>query len=410
MMRFKRLSLFISGTAILLAGLVPVQTSQAEPTYPTTVQVKPGGASIFAQPKSSGEVIGEYKAGVILNPSLRVYSNEGQIWLKIGSHWVPEASLKILEGASSPETATSAPPSTSNSATPSESPSEPATAASPLPDSESVSDLLPPQSAPSGQPLPPPTSSKTRLAVVTASEPDIAINVREQPSTASKAVLAVKPGEQAEVLQQQIGEDTYTWYKLKFTARKAEGWMRGDFVQVKSNSSTPSNQSNNQSNQTSPSPAPSSQNPGSITAPLGVTIVLQSTPGKQTDTAYQATSGQKVEIKQMAKGEDGLAWYAVHLADRPEAKGWVRGDQVRLVVNYATPRSAKLSAPAGQIIAFHPQPALQSALSVRGVSGEQVDVLQQTKGEDGYAWYSVKISKKPSVQGWIKGEYLRLGL
>lgn len=399
MVCFKRLSsLLVSGTAMMLAGLVPFQASQAE-TYPKTVQVKPGGASIFAQPKSSGEVIGEYNAGVILNPSLRVYSNEGQIWLKIGDHWVPEASLKVIEGsAPSPDpTATAEPPVPASDSTATAKPSAPssdptATSASPSPN--------PTAPPPAGQPLPSPASSKTQLAVVTASDPSIAINIREQPTTASKAVLAVKPGEQAEVLQQKLGEDTYTWYKLKFTARGAEGWMRGDFVQIKTD----------QTQAKAPSSPAQSKNPGSITAPSGVTIALQATPARQTDTQYRATSGQKVEIEKMTKGEDGLAWYAVHFTDNPEAKGWVRGDQVRLLVNYATPRSAKLSAPAGQVIEFHEKPAQQSTLPIRGVSGATVDVLKQAKGDDGYAWYSVKISDKPSAQGWVKGEHLRLGL
>jgi|GEM_PF-5902368 len=407
MVRFKKLSsLLMGGTAIVLAGLVPPQVGLADsPAYPKTVQVKPGGASIFAQPKSSGEVIGEYNAGVILAPSLRVYSNEGQIWLKIGDHWVPGASLKVIEAsettagtsetmAGSETTADTPPAATKGSATVSDTFEVPEPAPS-----------QPPAAPPAGQPLPPPTPTKpqTRLAEVTAADPSIAINVREQPSTSSKAVLAVKPGEKAEILEQRLGEDTYTWYKLKFPDQGAEGWMRGDFVQVNEVNATPPEAK-------TPSSASQPLNPGSITAPSDIAVVLQAKPAQKTETEYRVMSGQKVEISQMTKGEDGLAWYAVQLIDNNEAKGWVRGDQVRLLASYATPKSAKLSAPPGQVVNFHAQPTGESPLPIRGVSGEKVDVLKQAKGDNGYAWYSVKISDKPSAQGWVKGEYLRLGL
>lgn len=407
MVRFKKLSsLLMGGTAIVLAGLIPFQVGQAEsPAYPKTVQVKPGGASIFAQPKSSGEVIGEYNGGVILTPSLRVYSNEGQIWLKIGDHWVPEASLKVIEGSA---TTADTPKAIEESKPVTDTPPEVAEGSETISDIFEIPEPAPSQSPatpPASRPLPPPTPPKpqTRLAEVTAADLSIAINVREQPNTSSKAVLAVKPGEKAEILEQQLGEDTYTWYKLRFPDRGAEGWMRGDFVKVNEVSTKPTEA---QSSSVASQPI----NPGSITAPAGVTVVLQAKPAQKTDTEYQVMSGQKVEISQMAKGEDGLAWYAVQLVDQAEVKGWVRGDQVRLLVNYATPKSAKLSAPPGQVVDFHDQPAGESPLPIRGVSGESVDVLKQAKGDNGYAWYSVKISDKPSAQGWVKGEYLRLGL
>lgn len=377
--RFQTLStLIIGGTIMTIAGWCSILESKAETlTYPKTVQVKPGGASIFAQPKSSGEVIGEYKSGVILNPTLRVFSNEGQIWLKVGDHWVPASSLRVLEG--------SAPPDTANT---------PVKPAAPQPSPE----------PPKGTPLkaPTPVSSKAATtAEVIASDPEVAINVRTQPSTESDAILAVKSGEPVDVLQQTLGKDTYTWYKLKFPKRNGiEGWMRGDFVKVLS-------QQGQAQSQVAPAP---SKNPGSITAPAGVFIALQQTPAQQTATQYRATSGQKVEILKMAKGEDGLAWYNVHFIDNAEAKGWVRGNQVRLLANYTTPRSAKLSAASGQIVAFYPKPSEANALPIRGISGQSVLVLKQQKGENGYAWYSIKVQDKPSVKGWVKGENIRLKL
>lgn len=385
MMRFKAVStVMMSGIVIALAGLLPFKPSRAEMlTYPKTVQVKPGGASIFAQPKSSGEVIGEYKAGVILSPTLRVFSNEGQIWLKVGDHWVPEASLRVLEGAS--ESAAAQPP------TPQPTSPQPA-----QPTAEPPSATVPPK----GKPLKAPVVNAPKTAEVIAKDPEVTINVRAQPSTKSESLLAVKSGEQAEVLEQTLGEDTYTWYKLKFVKLGAEGWMRGDFVKLRSQNKQP---------QSTAAPA-SVKNPGSITAPTGVLVALQNNPAQQTATQYRASSGQKVAVLKMVKGEDGFAWYNVQFMNNAKAQGWVRGDQMRLLVSYVQPRVAKLSASAGQIITFYAKPSEETVLPIRGVSGQAVEVLQQTKGKNGYAWYSIKVQDKPTAKGWVKGENVRLQL
>lgn len=385
MMRFKSVSLaLLSGSVMVLTGMLPLRHSQAETlTYPKTVQVKPGGASIFAQPKNSGEVIGEYKAGVILNPTLRVFSNEGQIWLKIGDHWIPEASLRVIEGP--PPTA----PTAAQSPTPSAS-TPPATPESPSAPSK--------PSTPKGKPLAAPVVKTPRTAEVMAQDADVAINVREEPSTDSKSLLAVKSGEAAEILEQTLGKDSYTWYKLKFTRLKVEGWMRGDFVKVHAQKPQP---------QSTVAPP---QNPGAITSPPGVFVALQTTPAQQTATQYRASSGQNVALLKMVKGEDGFAWYNVQFIDNAEAKGWVRGDQVRWLVSYTQPKTAKLSASPGQIISFYAKPIEETALPIRGISGQAVEVLKQTKGNNGYAWYSIKVQDKPTAQGWVKGENVRLQL
>ena len=389
MMRVKSLSIaLLSGTVMVLAGVFPLRHSQAETlTYPKTVQVKPGGASIFAQPKNSGEVIGEYKAGVILNPTLRVFSNEGQIWLKVGDHWIPEASLRVIEGP---------PPAAAKSSAPTTSPAPPTAKPPSVPSKPSAA---PEPSAPKGKPLAAPVVKTQRTAEVIAQDADVAINVREEPSTDSKSLLAVKSGEQAEIIKQTLGKDSYTWYKLKFSQLGAEGWMRGDFVKVHAQ----------QKPQPQSTVAPP-KNPGAITSPPGVFVALQTTPAQQTATQYRASSGQNVALLKMVKGEDGLAWYNVQFIDNAEAKGWVRGDQVRWLVSYTQPKTAKLSASPGQIIPFYDKPAEETALPIRGISGQAVEVLKQTKGTNGYAWYSIKVQDKPTAQGWVKGENVRLQL
>lgn len=368
--------LLVSGVAVITTtGVFSPQMLAANPAeaHPKTVQVKPGGAQIYSQPKSGGEVIGEYKPGIILSPKLKVFSNEGQVWLKVGDHWVPEESFTVIEGAPpNPTASTETTIATPASSTP--------TAASPTP-----------APAPAGT-LPAPPAPAPAMAVIVAENPEAGINVRSQPTTESNPVLAVKPGDRATVIKQTLGKDTYTWYNLEFVDSKTKGWVRGDFVEIKP-----------QAKATPTAPQSLPQNVGSITAPVGMFVTLQTTPAEKTATPHKALSGQKVKLLKMVKGEDGLAWYEVQFLEKAEAKGWVRGNQVRLLANFAQPRTAVLSAPAGRIIEFYSEPTLNKALPLRGISGEQVKVLQQVKGDNGYAWYSVQVSENPRPRVGSRG-------
>lgn len=69
-----------------------------------------------------------------------------------------------------------------------------------------------------------------RAAVLTAREPGSRINLREQPSTEGEAAQYGLDGDRVTVIDETKGADGYTWYKVRFPASGAIGWIRGDFV------------------------------------------------------------------------------------------------------------------------------------------------------------------------------------
>ncbi|WP_430682900.1 DUF2927 domain-containing protein [Leptolyngbya sp. AN02str] len=69
-------------------------------------------------------------------------------------------------------------------------------------------------------------------AQLTSRDPSSWINVRTTPSTQGIVAFVSYPGEQATVIRQTLGADSYTWYQLRFNRTGREGWVRGDLVQV----------------------------------------------------------------------------------------------------------------------------------------------------------------------------------
>lgn len=57
------------------------------------------------------------------------------------------------------------------------------------------------------------------------------VNVRSAPSTSSKAIHSGRRGDRVVVMESITGEDGYLWHRVRFSSQ-AEGWVRGDLVQV----------------------------------------------------------------------------------------------------------------------------------------------------------------------------------
>ncbi|MEO0377701.1 MAG: hypothetical protein AAF329_24475, partial [Cyanobacteria bacterium P01_A01_bin.17] len=165
--------------------VLPVETDGAElivasvlyaQATPRTVQVERGGAQIYTQPESNSQVIGEYRAGVVLSPRLRLFNPEGQAWLRVGDHWIAEESVMVLEG----ETAAAA---SSKRPTPIDLPTPASAAALPT--------VTPQQSGGAQQPMPTAPSPQPAAAPVTA-EPKPVVKPQPKPQPA-----AAKPKPQA---------------------------------------------------------------------------------------------------------------------------------------------------------------------------------------------------------------------
>ncbi|MGF1602354.1 MAG: SH3 domain-containing protein [Thermosynechococcaceae cyanobacterium] len=254
----------LRSTLIAILGLVPMGLVLALPemtpihaqtTTPQTVQVERGGADIYTQPDSNSLVIGTYQAGVVLTPRLRVFNPEGQAWLKIGDHWIPEESVLVLEGDAKPVASTAATPAPSAATQPTaaatrptpvtiQKPSgtpaattpatpTPAPAAAAKPPAAKPPPAPPPAAKPAPKPQPKPQAKAgSNTAVLVTKEAKAQINVRTAANTKSDVIHAGNAGDAVQILTRQAGEGGFTWYKVKFPTAKVQGWVRGDFIKL----------------------------------------------------------------------------------------------------------------------------------------------------------------------------------
>jgi Bacterial SH3 domain len=58
------------------------------------------------------------------------------------------------------------------------------------------------------------------------------VSVHSEPSINSRSPHYGLVGDRVTVLESTKGDDGYLWYYVQFPESKAEGWIRGDLVQV----------------------------------------------------------------------------------------------------------------------------------------------------------------------------------
>jgi hypothetical protein len=73
------------------------------------------------------------------------------------------------------------------------------------------------------------SSTSSVEAVLTASDPDSQINLRDSASEAGRNLGYGLVGDRVEILEQTTS-NRYTWHKVRFPRSGATGWVRGDFV------------------------------------------------------------------------------------------------------------------------------------------------------------------------------------
>lgn len=93
-----------------------------------------------------------------------------------------------------------------------------------------------PASVVSPTPLPQATASKVE-AILTTSDASRQINVRATSSVTSKLLGYGSVGGRVQVLKQAISADgdAYVWYQVKFPRSGVQGWIREDFVRLRTN-------------------------------------------------------------------------------------------------------------------------------------------------------------------------------
>lgn len=76
-------------------------------------------------------------------------------------------------------------------------------------------------------------STLPRQGILKAQQPDAKINLRSQPSRESKSRGYGLVNDNIEVLKVTQGGDGHTWYYVRFNSSRAEGWIRGDFIEFR---------------------------------------------------------------------------------------------------------------------------------------------------------------------------------
>ena len=89
------------------------------------------------------------------------------------------------------------------------------------------------QTSPTASPIPAPKATiSTTTAVLIASDSNSRINLRDTPSTSGNLLGYGLVGDQVQVINQTTGDDSKTWYLMKFPRSGAQGWIREDFVSI----------------------------------------------------------------------------------------------------------------------------------------------------------------------------------
>lgn len=135
-------------------------------------------------------------------------------------------------------------PTPSDSSTPLVSPM-PSPIASPSP-------ITTPSVKASPESVKPAESFSQQSAVLTSRDRDAQINIRESPSTTSKALHYGLSGDRISILGQTSNSSGETWYEVKFPQLGTSGWVRSDFVAIANASTSESRVSEPKS---SPSPS-----------------------------------------------------------------------------------------------------------------------------------------------------------
>ncbi len=134
----------------------------------------------------------------------------------------------------------------------------------------------------------------------------------------------------------------------------------------------------------------------------GSRINVRSAPNTTASIPHYGLVGDRVEIHRATMGRDGYQWYYVQFPSA--AKGWVRGDFVRYN-NPSHTTYAMLTGNLGDRINVRSAPSTKAASPHYGLQGDVVQVVDQTRGKDGYAWHYVQFPS--GAQGWVRGDLVQ---
>jgi uncharacterized protein YgiM (DUF1202 family) len=191
------------------------------------------------------------------------------------------------------------------------------------------------------------SSTSSGQAVLTSSQPQAPINVRERASTSAAIAHVGYGGDRLSITEKIQGDDGYTWYSVRLESGE-KGWVRSDFVSQETASASDSSSLSSSASSdrvTSPSDTASAAdasviNPASTdsstASSMRSAVLTASEPNSlinvrasaSTSAEVQTTgyAGDRIQVVDRKQGEDGLTWYSVRFESG--TTGWVRSDFV----------------------------------------------------------------------------------
>jgi uncharacterized protein YgiM (DUF1202 family) len=242
-----------------------------------------------------------------------------------------------------------------------------------------------------------PAANQPQVGQLTADDPESAINLRSQPTVNSEQVSYGIVGDRVQVLRTAQGDDGYPWYYVQFTEYEAEGWVRGDFVQLETaprpSSSTGENPPS--PSEISPSTATAITNPDGIPAQVSGTergISVHRSPNVEAEIVSTVSGGDRVTAYDTVTDTQGNTWAYIEVG---EAAGWVLGGVTPITTPPIPNREqGVVQTPVEVLAAPHPDASIMGSLP----AGSPVTILTQRQD---YAHIESGI-----VRGWIASCHL----
>ncbi|MGI0490352.1 SH3 domain-containing protein [Alkalinema pantanalense CENA528] len=142
----------------------------------------------------------------------------------------------------------------------------------------------------------------------------------------------------------------------------------------------------------------------------GNIVNVRSQPTTHSEALTYATLGQKLEIMDGQRGQQGYIWYMVRI--NPDDRGWIREDFLQFpgVGGEFFPSLAILDAGLpGERLNVRSGPDTRYNALFAGLHGDKVFVNEMTTDRTSqYTWYHVQYLGQSHRQGWVRGDLVQL--
>lgn len=141
----------------------------------------------------------------------------------------------------------------------------------------------------------------------------------------------------------------------------------------------------------------------------GNIVNVRSQPTTHSEALTYATLGQKLEIMDGQRGQQGYIWYMVRI--NPDDRGWIREDflQFPAIGGEFFPSQAILDAGVpGGLLNVRSGPSTRHNALFAGLHGDKVLVDEIASDQTDYStWYHVKYLGQAHREGWVRGDLVQ---